>query len=557
MAYSLVIRNGRIVDGTGRPSFIADVGVEDDRITMIGRIGDPGDAEVIDATGKVVAPGFIEIHTHYDPQICWDRTASPAGEHGVTTVVMGNCGLSLAPVRPGFSARVTKMFNKIEDIDTSFFDAAVSYDWNSFPEYLDHIRDGLGVNIAPVVGHSVLRHYVMGDAAQERTATDDEIAEMCRLLKEAIEAGAFGLSMSYAHLTDEDDRAMASAFADKKEKVALARTLVESGRLYLQSTLHPINAAKRLEEMDEIGEITRASGACGSVIAVLDMPYNEPGQCQSELDKLTELQQRGARLYAQTMTRPLDTSFRMVKAHSLFYMARLWADIMMQPVPERTALLSDRAIWAELDRSIIDYVGDIDFLGQFTLMDAATEANQPWVGKTLREIADARGTTTTAAMLEIALSEDLEPLFSNLGMHGNVDNVAAILDHPMIQMGSSDAGAHVAQFAGEGDATFMLRHFVRQHGKFTLERAIQRMTSDLARDFGIRGRGAILPGNFADLVLFDPDTVDRGPEILIKDLPGGGERYIRHATGIDKVFVNGRLFVDRGSYTEARAGRTV
>jgi N-acyl-D-amino-acid deacylase len=142
-------------------------------------------------------------------------------------------------------------------------------------------------------------------------------------------------------------------------------------------------------------------------------------------------------------------------------------------------------------------------------------------------------------------------------MHGNVDNVAAILDHPMIQMGSSDAGAHVAQFAGEGDATFMLRHFVREHGKFTLERAIQRMTSDLARDFGIRDRGAIKPGHFADLVVFDPDTVDRGPEILVQDLPGGGERYIRHASGIEKVVVNGKLFVDGGRYTHVRAGRTV
>ena len=557
MAYSLVIRNGRIVDGTGRPSFIADIGVEDDRVTMVGRISDPGDAKVIDATGKVVSPGFIEIHTHYDPQLCWDRTASPAGEHGVTTVVMGNCGLSLAPVRPGFGSRVTKMFNKIEDIDIRFFDEAVPYSWTSFGEYLDFLRTDLGVNVAPVVGHSILRQFVMGDAAQERIATDEEIAEMCRLLREAIDAGGFGLSMSYAHLTDENDNAMASGIADMREKIALARALVESGRLYLQTTLHPINAAKRLMELDQFGEVILASGACGSFLAILDMPYNEPGQCQSELAKLAELQQRGARLYGQTMTRPLDTSFRLIKAHSLFYMAKIWCDIMMKDVPERVALLSDRSIWPALDQSIIDYVGDIDFLGQFTLMEATTEANQSYVGKTLRQIADLRGTSTTAAMLEISLSDNMEALFSNLGMHGNVDNVAAILDHPLIQMGSSDAGAHVAQFAGEGDATFMLRHFVRQHGKFTIERAIQRMTSDLARDFGIRDRGSIRPGHFADLVVFDPDTVDRGPEILIQDLPGGGERYIRRATGIDKVFVNGKLFVDQGDYTDQRAGRMV
>ena len=363
--------------------------------------------------------------------------------------------------------------------------------------------------------------------------------------------------MSYAHLTDENDVSMASGFADLREKIALAQTLVESGRLYLQTTLHPIDAAKRLRELDEFGEVTRASGACGSFLAVLDMPYNEPGQCQSELAKLAELQAKGSRLYGQTMTRPLDTSFRLIKAHSLFYMAKIWCDIMMKDVPERIALLGDRSIWPALDQSIIDYVGDIDFLGQFTLMEATTGANRRHVGKTLRQIADETGVTTTAAMLEISLSDNMEALFSNLGMHGNVDNVAAILDHPLIQMGSSDAGAHVAQFAGEGDATFMLRHFVRQHGKFTLERAIQRMTSDLARDFGIRDRGSITPGKFADLVVFDPDTIDRGPEILVQDLPGGGERYIRRATGIEKVVVNGRLFVDQGGYTDARAGRIV
>jgi N-acyl-D-amino-acid deacylase len=554
MNYSLVIRNGRIVDGTGRPSFVGDIGVKGDTIAMVGRISDVGDADVIDATGKVIAPGFIEIHTHYDPQLCWDRRATPAGEHGVTTVVMGNCGLSLAPVQPGFGSRITKMFNKIEDINTSFFDSAVPYSWTSYPEYLDFIRSGLGVNVAPVVGHSMLRHFVMGDAAQERTATEAEIAQMCALLREAIKAGAFGLSVSYEHLTDEHDRPMASSFADSSERIALARAMVESGRLYFQATLESSDMATKLREYDELGEIALQSGACCSALAVMDLPHQGAAFYQDELDKLTELQAKGARIYGQTMTRPLDFSFRLSKAISLFYLAPVWSDVMVKPVEERKQTLADTANWPALHEALQTYASG-RIVGKFRIRQVVDPANQRYVGQSLHEIAASEGWTTTEAMLRIAMADDFETLFDCSGLvHGNVEVVAMLLDHPLIQMGGSDAGAHVAQFAGEGDATFMLRHFVRDHGKFTLERAIQRMTSDLARDFGIARRGSILPGNFADLVIFDPDTVDRGPEILVKDLPGGGERYIRHATGIDKVFVNGKLFVDGGEYTEARAG---
>jgi N-acyl-D-aspartate/D-glutamate deacylase len=316
MTYSLVVKNGLIVDGTGRPSFQGDVGIQGDTITAVGRVTDCNGAVIVDARGRAVSPGFIEIHTHYDPQLCWDRTASPAGEHGVTTVIVGNCGLSLAPVRAGFGARVTKMFNKIEDLDPKFFDAAVPYSWESFPEYLEYLRPGLGVNVASVVGHSVLRHFVMGDAAQQRPATDQEIKEMCALLREAIAAGAFGLSISYEHLTDENDRPMGSSFADVRERIALARTLVEAGRLYLQATLVSDNFARKLQEYDELGLISKESGACCSALALMDLPQT-PLQYEKELNKLTEIHQTGARLYAQTMTRPLDLTIQFTNAASI------------------------------------------------------------------------------------------------------------------------------------------------------------------------------------------------------------------------------------------------
>jgi N-acyl-D-aspartate/D-glutamate deacylase len=556
MALSLVIRNARIIDGTGRPGFVGDIGVEGDVIARVGRVGDANGAKVIDAGGQAVAPGFIEIHTHYDPQLCWDRTASPAGEHGVTTVIMGNCGLSLAPVQPGFGARVTKMFNKIEDIDTTFFDAAVPYAWRTFPEYLDFIRPGLGVNVAPVVGHSVLRHYVMGEAAQERAATDAEVESMCEALREAIAAGAFGLSMSFEHLTDENDRPMASAFADLREKVALAKTLVESGRLYLQATLESLNLETKLREYEELGRIALESGACCSALALMDLP-NNPQQAEIELAKLCEIHATGARLYAQTMTRPLDFSFRLTKAISLFYLAPVWSGIMVKPVEERKRRLADRSLWPDLHAALEGYTSGRG-IGHFRVRSARSETYRPLEGRFLREIGEDWGVTPTEALLRIAADEDFETLFDSTGsVHGDVDAVARLLDHPLVQMGGSDAGAHVVQFAGEGDATFLLKHFVRDHGKLSLERAVQRMTGDLARDFGIARRGVIAVGNYADLVVFDPRTVARGPEVMVRDLPGGGERLIRHAEGVDKVIVNGQLFVDRGAYTEARCGRIV
>jgi N-acyl-D-aspartate/D-glutamate deacylase len=557
MAYDLVIRNGRIVDGAGRPSFLGDIGVEGDVITAIGRIEDCGAAQVIDADSMAVAPGFIEIHTHYDPQLCWDRTASPAAEHGVTSVIMGNCGLSLAPVRPGFGARITKMFNKIEDIDTRFFDSAVPYSWDAFGEYLDFLRSGLGVNVASVVGHSMLRHYVMGEAAQERAATDAEIAEMCSVLGDAVAAGAFGLSMSYKHLTDENNRPMASGFADIRERIALARTLVEGGRLYVQATVDSADLETKLQQFEELGQVARESGASCSALAVMQQPHI-PGGYQRELAKLAEIRTTGARLFGQTMTRPLDFSFRLTGANALLYLVPLWSEIMVEPLPTRKARLSDRSLWPALHEQMQAYAPGHDLLGLFTVKLATAAENERYRGRSLAEIAQGEATTSTEAMLRIAIADDFETLFDMTGsVHGDVDAVASILDHPLIQMGGSDAGAHVAQFAGEGDTTYLLQRFVRELGKFSLERAVQRMTGDLARDFGIARRGTLQVGNFADIVVFDPQTVARGPELVMSDLPGGGQRFVRRATGVDKVIVNGAVFVDRGTYTDARAGRVI
>ena len=301
---SLVIRNARIVDGTGRPGFIGDVGIAGDRIAAVGRVGDT-DAPTIDAGGHVLAPGFIEIHTHYDPHLCWDRLATPALEHGFTTIVTGNCSLGMAPIRGRADAdRINRLFGKIEDLDETFFDAAVPYTWESFAEYLDHIRPGLGINVGALVPHTPLRHYVMGDAANQRTATDDEIAQMCALLGEAIDAGALGISFTYAD-SDENNIPVASCFSDLREKIALARTVTAKGRRFVQVIRDFVDPEKQLAQLDELAEISLASGALCAALTVIDSP-TIPDFWKRDLQKLEEIQLRGARVLGQSTPRSFD-----------------------------------------------------------------------------------------------------------------------------------------------------------------------------------------------------------------------------------------------------------
>jgi N-acyl-D-amino-acid deacylase len=470
---------------------------------------------------------------------------------------MGNCGLSLAPVQPGFGPRVTRMFNKIEDIDPEFFDAAVPYTWTSFGEYLDFIRHDLGVNVGANVGHSILRHFVMGDDAQKRPANDAEIAKMCDCLGEAIEAGAFGITMSYEHLTDENNRPMASAYSDVKERTALARRMVECGRHFIQISMDFTNLEHKLEQYDELADISLETGACMSALALMDLSVNR-NQWKIELEKLDQLQQRGAKVYGQTMVRPIDYTFQLDKANTVFYLSRLWGDIMIKPIDERKRLLSDRGIWPDLHAALVEYFKGIDGHARVKPIRVYAEANKQYLDRTLKEIGDAEGVSSTEIMLRIALRDDLKTLFDFSGeVHGNVDVVSQIMDHPMVQIGGSDAGAHVKQFAGEGDSTYVLGYLVRDLRKFSLERAVQRMSGDLARDCGMARRGTIMPGNYADLAIFDPLTVNRGETILVHDLPGNGERFIRHSTGVDKTIVNGQIVFDNGSYTNVRPGRVV
>ena len=548
----LVIRNGRIVDGTGAEGYFGDVAICDGKIVAVGAGIAAGDNE-IDAKGMIVAPGFIDIHTHYDPQICWDRLATPSLEHGVTTVVMGNCSLSLAPVRPNGSAKLIKMFEKIEDIKQPTFAAAVPFSWESFGDYLDHIRPGLGINIGALVGHSALRYYVMGSDSQERIATDAEIDEMCRLMEEAMAAGALGLSTSYVDI-DEDGRPVPSRLADMREKVALCKAMAKSGRGVLQTVPYFIDIEQQLANIEELGDISLASGVLCSVAPITYSPV-APENWKRSLAKLEEQQKRGAKVFGQSMPRSFDMNIILAETSFLLYGLRKWDRLMQMPLAERLAGFADPAAREVL---VADAARMLPLFWNMLIGRVYAPENEQYLGRKLCDIASEAGKSVPDMLLDIAVTDGLRTEFQIRNViHADPEMVSQILDHPLIHIGASDAGAHVTQFCGAGDTTDMLERYVRTFGKMTLERAIYRMTGEPAKDWGIRERGTLQIGQAADVVIFNAETVGRGDEIFVGDFPGEANRYVRHATGIDKVIVNGAVVLDRGEYTASRLGQII
>jgi N-acyl-D-aspartate/D-glutamate deacylase len=553
---SLLIRNAHIVDGTGAPAREGSLAVRDGRIVALGKDvpsgAVPAGTREIDARGQVVAPGFIDVHTHFDPQICWDRLATPCLEHGVTTVLMGNCSLSLAPVKPEDRRALAGMFKQIEDIPLETFAAGVPWTWETYPEYLDFIRQDLGINVAGLVGHSALRHYVMGAAAQERAATEDEIARMCVVLTESIRAGAAGLSTSYVDM-DENMRPVASRLATKDELIALGRAMAGAGRGLIQTVPLFYIPDAQLQNMRDMAEVSRASGLMCTVAPIVHGPGST--LWSDSLALLEEEARQGARLFAQSMPRTFDINIRLSEASFLLLALPAWNAVMRLPLTERLAAFRDPARRGDLRNQAVLLGPAWSYL---IVGRARDEQNRSLEGRLLADIATERGVAPADAMIDIACTENLETEFTLKGMiHADVDAVTRILSHPLVHIGASDAGAHIAQFCGAGDTSYLLARWVRELRAFTLERAVHRLTGELADAFGIRGRGRLAPGQAADLVLFDPETIDRGAEEFVSDVPGNANRYVRHANGIDMVTVNGAIVWEGGEYTDARAGQVV
>jgi N-acyl-D-aspartate/D-glutamate deacylase len=548
--YDILIKGGRVVDGSGAPAFAADVALQDGRIAAVAPTL-PGEArKVIEAEGRVVAPGFIDPHTHFDVQLLWDGAAKPALEHGVTCVVPGNCSLSLAPLRAGDRASVVGMFQQIEEMPPAAFTEAFEWTWEDFPGYLAALRKALKINVAPLVGHSVIRLWVMGEAAARRTASPDEIAAMGALLRQCLEAGAVGLSTSFVDV-DENGRPVPSRFAAFAELDGLCAALGEHGRM-LQIVPEFYDVDLTIARIDQLAELSLKHGIPTTFSPVFDSALI-PEAAPRALARVEEQFARGARVWPQMQTRPIDISFSLLRPSLFFARLPRWVRVLRLPLEQRVAALGDAETVAKLVADAGPDGGD-RYMGDLVVR-GGDQAPVALTGRTLREIAAERGEAPAQALITLSLEHGLDVAFLAASRgHDDTGRIGPMLAHPLVHIGASDGGAHLASFATYGDTGYLFSEFVRSAGALSLEAAVRKITAETAEIWGLKERGRLQPGCAGDVVVFDPDTIGRGEERPVFDMPGGGMRYVRDAVGIDTVVVNGEIAWTAGAYTDASSG---
>jgi N-acyl-D-aspartate/D-glutamate deacylase len=547
--FDVIVRGGLVVDGSGQPGFQGDVAVKDGRIAAVGRV--EGEARlVVDAAGRIVAPGFIDPHTHFDVQLLWDGAARPALEHGVTCVVPGNCSLSLAPLKAADRPRVVGMFQQIEEMPPEAFTTAFEWTWEDFAGYRAAIEKALSINVAPLVGHSVIRLWVMGPAAQERAATPDEIAAMQDLLRQCLDAGAVGLSTSFVDI-DENGRPVPSRFAQFEELDALAAVLGEYGRM-LQCVPEFYATDITIARIDQLAELSLKHDIPTTFSPLFDtsaVPDNAP----RAIARVEEQFARGARVWPQMQTRPIDISFSLLRPSLFFARLPRWVRVLRLPLEARLAALRDPDTVAKLVADTGPDGGEA-MMGRLILR-GGDAAPAELAGKTLSEIAKARGQVPAQALIDLSLEHGLDVAFLSASQgHQSTDRIGPMLAHPLVHIGASDGGAHIASFSTYGDTGYLFSEFVRKGRHLSLEQAVAKITGETADIWGLKDRGRLQPGLAADIVVFDAETIDREAELPTFDMPGDGMRYVRAARGIDTVLVNGEVAYANGAYTEARAG---
>lgn len=553
----LVIRNGLIVDGSGLPGRHGDVSIVGGKVVAVG--GRAGEAHrVVDATGKVVAPGFIDPHTHYDAQLCFDPYAFPAIEHGVTTVVPGNCSLSLAPLRIDQRESFGKMFRLIEEMPEAAFDAGVDWRWGeSFGGMLDALTGNVALNVAPLVGHSVLRMYVMGPEAQARVATAEEIRQMCDVLRACLEAGAVGLSTSFVDI-DETYRPVPSRWAAPEELDALTSVLGERDAI-LQIVHEFFDTDLTIARIEQLADLSLRHGVTTTLSPLFHSDANHQGVMRV-MAAVEAARAPGAAVWPQVQTRPIDISFTLdQRSLMLLTMPSWWRVASIRDHADKLAAVADQR------QALVDEMNSLAKrpnaglgAGGFVVRDVVNDRNNDLIGRDIDDIARERGTSHGDTVVDLALDENLGTWFirSSIG-HDNSPVVGELLAHPYVHVGASDGGAHVGSFSTFGDTGYLFSEFVRTTKSLSLEAAVKKITLDPAQIWKLQGRGLLAAGNHADVVVFDADTIGRGPEIASDDFPGDGLRWIRRQEGVDTVIVNGEITWDAtGGYApDARAGQ--
>jgi N-acyl-D-amino-acid deacylase len=555
MTYDLLIKNGRIIDGSGRPAFHGDVAVARGKIVELGRLGGPA-RQVIEADGRVVAPGFVDNHCHYDAQVFWDPLCSFSCYHGATTVIIGNCSLALAPVKAPEREKLAGMLSYVEAIPMDVLQAGVPWTWETFPQYMQAIRQRLGVNVGTLLGHSAVRLYAMGEECSERPATDAELQVMRDVVREALEAGALGLSITRnMNHFDIAGKRIPAACAPESELFALADVLREVGTGVIQC-----GGGTNPELKDRL--LSRLSQACGRQIMynTLLEQARQPGRWRTHLAHVEETARQGIRAVPLCNPGSIVNRFTM-KNCQVFRSMPTWLPILQGSDEDKLHAYRDPVMREKLRAEVDAPLGpDSSFSKRWDLMileEPRKPENRALKGQSVAQIAKAQGKEPLDAFLDLAVDEELETVWSLGEINSDIDAVAQILGSPYAVVGLSDGGAHVQFHSNVSNPTRLLGYWVREKGIMSLEHAVRRLTFDSASAFGIYDRGLLQPGMAADLVVFDPDTVGPGKQDVVHDFPNDGWRVRELAEGIHYTVVNGEVLLEKGAHTGNLPGRVL
>ncbi len=545
MTYDLKITGGTIVDGTGKPGFVGDLGIKDGKVVAIGK-AEGAATTTIDAKGKVVSPGFVDVHTHYDAQILWDRMLSISPWHGVTTTVIGNCGFGVAPTRAAHRKIIMQTLEKVEGMSLEALEAGLGTAWpfETFPQYLDTLeKRGSAINVAALFGHTPLRLYVMGEESTERAATPDEIGKMKILVREAMDAGAigFGTSVSVSH-SGYGGKPVPSRQATVEEMDQLVSVMGELKRGLMQITIGRDFSTRHM------AEVSRKYNIPVTWTALLSHLYG-PGGHRKQLDLAAEQRKSGALVIPQVSCRPLNLEVTFAEPfifEVMPFMNELAKADAKEPGARRRAYAD--AAWREKLRSDVTPL----FRNWWDrVVIAWSPSHRELEEQPLTMAAAKLGKDPVDLALDISLADDLQTRFRMAVMNFDEKEVAELITDPHTIIALSDAGAHANQLCDACYSTHLLGHWVREKKTLTVEEAVHNLTQRPAEMFGITDRGVLAEGRPADVVVFDPKTVGPGPLKRVYDLPAGADRLVAEAGGIDAVIVNGRLIRQNNKDTVA------
>jgi N-acyl-D-aspartate/D-glutamate deacylase len=552
----LTITGGRLVDGTGGPSRRGDLGVRDGRIVAVGHVDEPA-ARTISADGLLVTPGFVDPHTHYDAQLNWDGWATPSSWHGVTSVIGGNCGFTLAPLKQRDADFTRRMMAQVEGMPLAALEAGVDWRWETFGEYLAGLDDAIAVNAGFLVGHCALRRYVMGAEASEREASPAEVQQMVAVLHQSLDAGGLGLSTSRSSThADGAGRPVPSRFASEEELLTLCSVVSRHEGTSVEAIVQGCLGRFSDEEVELLARMS-ANARRPLNWNVLGVDSASGERTEHQLLPSRRARQIGGRVVALTMPVFSDNNMSFLTFCALWLLPG-WREVLDVDVPERIRRLKDPEVRADLlEKAKGSNLAGVAHFERYLIGEVYSEANREVEGRMVGDIAAERGLDPFTAIVDIVANDDLRTVLWPQPATNTLEDWqarAAVWQRDDVLLGGSDAGAHLDRILGSPYPTRFLADTIRGRRLLPLERAVQLITDAPARLFGLRDRGRLTPGTHADIVVLDPETVDAAPAQTAYDLPGDSKRLLAGSIGIEQVFVNGVETVVGGRATGATAG---